>query len=176
MKYRLDETIAFVNKVSAFMRGEAKVEECVEILVNYEKKWNLIHISPPLETYIEDFTIKTKKPRELSHIIGLPEKEEEWNLYVEGTYFNFLSDTNLVLEALAFSDSYDIIFANRYSFQATARAWAKMYSDWANTVSWLGRTSWSYVDFYSFEVCEGHRDWCDAVLEIIKEKTAMPLE
>src|SRR5262249_12376788 len=99
----------------------------------------------------EDYVIKTRNPARFADVIGLP--EELWDVFVLDRYYGFLSDTHLILCSLRYSDSYDIIFANRYSFQATARAWGAMYADWANRVAWQGSSRWDYCDFYAYAHC-----------------------
>jgi hypothetical protein len=160
--------------VFELMRGDIAAEECAKTLRGYEKKWDLQHVAPPLEVYVEDFTIKTRSPERFSHVVGLPEDEALWQEYVFERYYGFLSDTHLVLDTTAYSDDYDIIFSNKYSFQATARGWGGMYAEWANRTRWQGREDWDYVHFYAnwlFKQVEDYKRWADAAYGVIGLKT-----
>ena len=74
---------------------------------------------------------------------------------------------------LCYSDRYDIIFSNRYFFQATARAWGAMYADWASRVGWQGCSRWGYCDFYAYShlYVDGGEAWEEAVFRVIEYKT-----
>jgi hypothetical protein len=108
-----------------------------------------------------------------THVVGLPDDEASWDQFVRQRYFEFLSDTELVLCSLCYSDRYDIVFSNRYSFQATARAWGAMYADWANRIAWQGRRRWNYCDFYAYShfFVEGGEAWEEAAYSVIEYKT-----
>jgi hypothetical protein len=163
----------FAREVRALVRGESTLDRCAEILRQHERKWDLEHVAPALETYVEDWTIKTRSPASFAHVVGIPEDEAVWDEFVRQRYYGFLSETHLVLGTTRFSDCYDIVFSNRYSFQATARGWGGMYSDWANRVGWLGRRDWKYVDFYGYShlFVPGGEPWEEAVYEVVEHKT-----
>jgi hypothetical protein len=173
MKDRMAERTPFAAAVHGLLRGTSTIEECAEILRQCERRWDLEHVAPALETYIEDHTIKTRSPARFAHVIGIPEDEEIWERHVRQSYYGFLSETHLVLCTIRFSDSYDIVFSNRYSFQATARAWGGMYADWANGIGWQGSRKWDYVGFYGYShtFVDGGEAWEEAAYKVIEFKT-----
>jgi hypothetical protein len=167
------ERTPFSELVHSLLRGESTVEQCAELLRDCERRWDLEHVAPGLEVYVEDSTIKTRAPGRFAHVIGLPDDEALWDRYVRQNYYGFLSDTHLVLSTSCFSDRYDIVFSNRYSFQATARAWGAMYADWANRVAWQGSRRWGYCEFYAYShfYVEGGKAWEEAAYKVIEYKT-----
>ncbi len=175
---KLDRSAPFVSQVFSFMQGEASVESCIQILRQHEQKWNVEHIAPQLDVYVEGDEIRVKSPKQHSHIIGLKDENGLWEEYVLKRYYGFLSETHLVLETMQYSDNYDIILSDTYSFQATARAWGGMYADWANKNNWFGRHAWTYVDFYISLVdqIEDFDKWSEAVYNIILLKTRQEVD
>jgi hypothetical protein len=163
----------FSEQVHGLLRGTSTIDECAHVLRQYERKWDLEHIAPGLEVYVENNTIKTRSPARFAHVIGLPEDEALWDRFVRERYYGFLSDTDLVLCTSCYSGRYDIVFSKRYSFQATARAWGAMYADWANRVAWQGSRCWGYCEFYGYShlYVDGGEAWEDAALKVIEHKT-----
>jgi hypothetical protein len=165
----------FAEQVHALLRGTATIEQCAELLLQYEQKWDVEHIAPGLEVYVEDCTIKTRSPARFAHVIDLPDDDATWDLFIHQRYYGFLSDTHLVLGATCFSDRFDTIFSNRYSLQATARAWGAMYAEWANRVAWQGSRRWDYCCFCSYAhlFVDGGEAWEDAAYKVIEYKTRL---
>lgn len=172
-KKRPVQRTPFSEMVQSLLRGTATIDQCAELLRQCERKWDVEHIAPELEVYVEDLTIKTRAPARFAHVVGLPDDEGLWDSYVCQNYYGFLSDTHLILCTTAYSDHYDIIFSNQYSLQATARAWGGMYADWANRIAWQGSQRWNYCDFYAYAhfFVEGGEAWEEAVYKVIKHKT-----
>jgi hypothetical protein len=173
---KLDRNIPFVNQVFSFMQGEVDSEACIQTLRQYEQKWGIEHVAPKLEIYIEEYAIKTRSPDKYSHIVGLNDDVGLWDQYVVGQYYGFLSETHLILDTNLYSDRYDIILSDKYSFQATARAWGGMYAVWASQTNWLGHSAWTYLDFYAnlaYEI-DDFSEWAEAVHNLILLKTSQP--
>jgi len=156
------------------MQGKIDSQACIQTLRRYEQKWGIEHVAPKLEVYVEDYEIRTRSPDKYSHIIGLKDDNELWEKYVVGQYYGFLSETHLVLDTCMWSDRYDIILSDKYSFQATARAWGQMYAVWASQTNWLGHSAWTYLDFYADLASEidDFSKWADAVYSLIQLKTS----
>ena len=49
------------------LRGTSTLENCILVLRQYERKWDLEHIAPELAVYVEDGTIKVRSPARDSH-------------------------------------------------------------------------------------------------------------
>lgn len=171
---KLDRSVPFVNQVFSFMQGEVSAEACIQTLRLYEQKWDVEHVAPQFDVYVEDYEIRTRSPERYSHIIGLKDEDGLWEKYVVEQYYGFLSETHLVLDTTRYSGNYDIILSDKYSFQATARAWGGMYAVWANQIVWLERSDWTYLDFYAYlaHQIDGFSEWAEAVYNIILIKTS----
>jgi hypothetical protein len=170
---KLDPSVPFVNQIFSFMQGKVSAEVCIQTLQQYEQKWNVEHVAPQLDVYVENYVIRTRSPEKYSHIVGLNNENGLWEKHVVEQYYGFLSETHLVLDTMRYSDTYDVILSNKYSLQATARAWGDMYAVWANQSDWLGRSAWTYLDFYAnlaYQI-DAFSEWAEAVYNIVLLKT-----
>jgi hypothetical protein len=157
----------FADKVSALRTGRASLDECVTLLDDIKLRCGVDLVCPPGDenTWAPTWTPTSVDPG----ILELGDQEETWTRYVEGDYYAFLSLTNLVFQTTRFSDCYHVILAKKYWFCPTARAWATVYTDWANRVGWLGRRDWSQVEFYLGNICDGYWDWANTAFTVVKK-------
>lgn len=160
----------FVKLVYDYQLGKESVEVCVEELERLEDKHQVTLLVDCLDYKAGENCIEVSKPFE--HLMD-PQNNQFDELF-QNYFFPFLSDTHAVLNS-AYPDNGDIVFANKYFYHATARAYAATYAEWAKSIKWLGSENWHYTDFYySQSLSEVKYSWLKSLYEVIKTKNTQP--
>ncbi len=99
---------------------------------------------------------------------------------IDSSLYPFLSETQLIIQGMDFTNDHFIRVANGVIHAWTQRAWGQQLADWANTTGWGqhynkrgDRYSWKYADFYtnmSDGVVKDYELWRDTILKVIEHK------
>jgi len=154
MSVQLNRAIPFVDAICRIREGKAHEIEAVGLLLQAEQKHGVMLVRPAVEGLLD-------APENLYHA------------FIEGNFFSFLTETNLVLSHASAYDEITLFLPGGYTWSATWRAWGATLADWANQAAWGGKTDWQYMDFYVGYPLDHFRDfepWQDVVLRVIEAK------
>jgi len=148
----LDRGVPFVEAVFGVMSGQAPETEAALILRAAELEHDLRFLTVP----------RAVKAR------PLPDR-----LYVtaEGQAQKFLSETHMVFTGYEY-DQVAVMYGD-FLCQWSPRAWGALVTRWANHENWLGKSDWTYLDFYgglNDRVVKDYLAWSEAVLQVVEAK------
>jgi len=161
---QLDYLINFVAQVRDFREGVLSIDVCTGTLAEACARHGVVLVSPALKLDESGISVDERMP----NVREIPEEESFWERWVYTNYFAFLSETNLVFQTSRFVDEYDVVVGGKYVLCATARAYGQLYAEWANSVSWLKKSDWTYIDFYGGSLTDDYWDWAEAALQVVK--------
>jgi len=160
---QLDYLINFVAQVRDFKEGVLSIDVCMGTLAKACARHGVALVSPELKLK-SGVSVDERMPG----VRAIPDEESLWERWVETNYFAFLSETNLVFQTSRFIEEYDVIVGGEYVLRPTARAYGQLYAEWANSVSWLKKSDWTYIDFYGGGLTDDYWDWAEAALQVVK--------
>ena len=148
----LDRGVPFVEAVFRVMTGAGTEMEAALILRAAELEHGVRFLTVP----------RAVKAR------PLPDR-----LYVtaEGRAQKFLSETHMVFTGYEY-DQVAVMYGD-FLCQWSPRAWGALVTRWANQEGWLGKSDWTYLDFYgglNDRAVKDYLAWSEAVLQVIEAK------
>lgn len=148
----LDRGVPFVEAVWRVMTGAGSETEAALILRAAEHEHEVRFLTVP----------RSVKAR------PLPDR-----LYVtaEGQVQKFLTETHMVFTGYEY-DQVAVMYGE-FLCQWSPRAWGALVTRWANQRGWLGKSDWTYLDFYgglNDRVVKDYLAWSEAVLQVIEAK------
>jgi hypothetical protein len=157
---KLNRNTPFINIIFNILEGKAEGEEAIELFRLSEIR-NKLRVQS-----IFTFPVLEELPEEL------------YDEYVEGDYYDFITDTNFIVGACEY-DKLEIQFRGKYKCTWSHRNWGAMQANWANKNNWLGKNNWGYLDFYAGpndKLIKDYFAWSNLTMRIIRLKDKAIIE
>lgn len=148
----LDRSVPFVDAVFRVLERTGTEAEAAKILLEAESRHNV---------------------RFLTVIGSVKAKHLPDHLYAtaEDHVHRFLTETHMVFTGYEY-DQMDVLYKN-YAGSWSYRAWGALVTRWANSVRWLGKGDWTYLDFYgglNDRVVKNYLAWSEAMMQVVHTK------
>lgn len=182
----LNREIPFVKAVYDVIEGKGNIDTAVDILKQQEQAHGVFIHYDEFHALWGFKLIPKQAPVDATQMLALA--GNDWKNFMENyveandaayknfeiNLFNFLDDTNLVLDGSYFAHDCLITLDDGTIWTFGVSEWGEYLADWAKQNPWMQQAFNDYFDiprrFYGDVVVKDYRTWADIALAVIERK------